>query len=174
VLALGLGLALVGCGSDDDPAPIERDDVGCGATDFSACGYTFDDLTDELGRPAYTSPFATALPRWRDEALCAVGTMQRGRCADGKDFLYYQAGDAAEVRYYDADGRPVAVAVLRPESESVCGDPCPRESFFGALADLGCAEPDSGVICGMTVRVDNDDLPYSSGAPLNGCVECSE
>jgi hypothetical protein len=162
-------LAASACGSEDAPPAIDRTEVGCGATDFSVCGYAFDELTDEVGRPAYTSPFATTLPRWSNEELCQ-GVVQRGRCADGKDFLYWRLGDAAEVRYYDAEGRPTAVAQRR--AESTCGDPCPRESFYGTLEALRCDMPSAGALCGAGVRLTTADMPFSEGIPTVPCAEC--
>lgn len=157
--------------SDEDPAPLERAEVGCGATDFSVCGYAFDDLTDEPGRPAFTAPFSTALARWPSEAMCQ-GTVLRGRCADGKDFLYWKLGDTAEVRYYDADGRPTAVAVLR--ALTTCGDPCPLESFYGTLDAVRCEAPVVGALCGIQVPIGESDLPFSEGTPTNACFECTD
>jgi hypothetical protein len=171
VLVAVAGMLLVAaCSSDDDPAPLERSEVGCAATDFSVCGYPFDDLTDEVDRPAYTAPFAFALSRWTSEAMCQ-GVVARGRCADGKDLLFWKLGEATEVRYYDSEGRPIGVALLG--TTSVCGDPCPRESFYGPLEALRCDEPEMGPLCGPFVRVDAGDLPFADGRPLNACEECS-
>jgi hypothetical protein len=163
-------LALLKCGSDEDAAPPDRSEAGCGTTDFSICGYAFDDVSDELGRPAYTSPFASALARWDSEAMCQ-GAAARGRCEDGKDFLYWQLGDITEVRYYDEEGRPIAVALMR--AESTCGDPCPRESFYGSLEDVRCDNPAVGPICGAVGNLETSDLPFAAGTPLVACEECA-
>lgn len=174
VLLAGLAvLVLAKCGSDEgEAAPIDRATAGCGTTDFSICGYPFDDLTDELGRPAYTAPLNTTVPRWGSDTMCADGAFAaRGRCADGRQFLYWQVGGFTEVRYYGMDGRPSAVALMR--EESACGDPCPRESFYGALEDLRCDDPQTGPICGAIRRLEPGDLPFSQGTPLIACEECA-
>jgi hypothetical protein len=164
-------LALMKCGSDEDAAPVERSEAGCGTTDFSICGYAFDDLTDELNRPAYTSPFSSALMRWADDERCDQGGFgARGLCEDGKEFLFFRFGETTEVRYYD-DERPIAVVLLG--AESTCGDPCPRESFYGALEDVRCDAPKIGGLCGTIGNVEASDLPFAAGAPLNACVECA-
>jgi hypothetical protein len=161
--------AVLACSSSEDD-PLVREEAGCGVTDFSICGFAFDEISDEVGRPAYTSPFGSALDRWDSDAMCE-GVAQRGRCADGKDFLYWKLGEAAEVRYYDDEGRPIAVALLR--EASTCGDPCPRESFYGAFEDVLCEAPDAGPVCGPFIRISNADLPFSEAAPLNACEECA-
>jgi hypothetical protein len=165
-------LGLARCGSDEDPEPLDRDEAGCDTTDFSICGYAFDDLTDEVGRPAYTAPFSSALMRWADDERCSQGgSGVRGRCADGKDFLFFRFGDTTEVRYYDEDGRPVAVVLM--VAESTCGDPCPRESFYGSLEDVVCEAPNAGALCGPMGNLEQEDLPFSQGTPLVACEECS-
>jgi hypothetical protein len=173
VLVPGSSVLLVAAcsSSDEDPAPLARAEVGCGTTDYSICGYAFDDLTDELGRTAYTAPFSSALDRWDSEEMCQ-GTVLRGRCADGKDFLYWKLGDTVEVRYYDSDGRPTAVAVQR--ATGTCGDPCPLESFYGTLDAVRCEAPEVGALCGVPLRIAASDLPFSEGAPTNACFECTE
>lgn len=172
VLFAGMALlALARCGSDDE-APLERSSAGCGTTNFSICGYGFDDLTDELGRPAYTAPFSSALPRWAVDERCSQGaTAARGRCAGGKQFLFVVLGETTEVRYYDAEGRPTAV--VQRVAESTCGDPCPRESFYGALADVACEDPEIGALCGPLRSIEVSDLPFAAGAPLVACEECA-
>lgn len=165
-------LALARCGSDEEPAPVERSQAGCGTTDFSICGYAFDDLTDEVGRPAYTAPFSSALMRWAEDERCDQGGFgARGECADGKRFLFFRSGETIEVRYYDGD-RPLAVVLMGAES-STCGDPCPRESFYGALADVRCDEPEAGALCGPIGGLAIDALPFAQGAPLVACEECA-
>jgi hypothetical protein len=166
-------LVLPRCGSDEEAEPLERSEAGCGTTDFSICGYAFDDLEDEVGRPAYTSRFSSALMRWGDDERCAQGGQGvRGECEDGKQFLFFRFGDTSEVRYYDAAGVPIAVALMSAESSS-CGDPCPRESFYGTLEDVHCDEPEIGGLCGRMQSVETSDLPFAQGTPLVACEECA-
>lgn len=165
-------LVLVRCGSEEDAAPLERSEATCATTDFSICGYTFDDLNDEVGRLAYTAPFSTALMRWADDERCTRGGSGiRGRCADGKDFLFFRFENTTEVRYYGDNGRPTAVVLMG--EESTCGDPCPRESFYGDLEAVRCEDPQAGALCGPMANLGQSDLPFSLGMPLVACEECA-
>lgn len=167
-------LALMKCGSDEDAAPLERAEAGCGTTDFAICGYAFDELTDEVDRPAFTSPFSSALMRWSNDERCSQGGFgARGQCEDGKDFLIFRFQGTTEVRYYGDDGRPTAVVLMAAESDSTCGDPCPRESFYGALEDVRCDDPQVGGLCGTMSSIEASDLPFAAGAPLVACEECA-
>lgn len=175
VLCAGVAaLVLMKCGSDEDAAPVERSEAGCGTTEFSICGYAFDDLSDEVGRPAFTSPFNSALTRWSQDERCDQGGFgARGRCEDGKQFLIFIFEDTTEVRYYGDDGRPIAVVLMAAASDRTCGDPCPRESFYGSLEDVRCDEPQVGGLCGPILSIESSDLPFASGTPLVACEECA-
>lgn len=162
-----LALGLAGCG-DEEPEPIA---TGCAVREYAACVRPLDDVEDVQGLIAYTARFPNALARWVSEETCAV-VAARGRCADGKRFLYFRSSAGSETRYFGDDDAVIAVVQA---GAAACGDACRGQVVFGSLDAARCEAPEVGVLCGgsavgsATAQV---IVPFADGEPLGECVEC--